>query len=80
MKFLNFTTVKKKTANTQQVIPLGNGWVVRNASTGRFIIITDTKREAIRVAEDLAKKKGSELVIHGKDGKIQSKQSFAKAS
>ena len=37
---------------------------------------TDTQREAIAVAREIAHNQESELVIHGKDGKIRDKDSY----
>lgn len=57
----------------QHVIPLGNGWAVKRAGSDRFTVITETKREAVEVARKIAKNNNSELVIYGKDGRIQKK-------
>jgi hypothetical protein len=39
-------------------------------------VITETKKEAVEVAREIARNNHSELVIHGKDGKIQDKDSY----
>ena len=62
----------------QHVIPLGNGWAVKRAGSNRFTVITETKKEAIDIAREIAKNNRSELVIHSKDGKIQDKDSYGK--
>jgi hypothetical protein len=62
--------------NTQYVIPLGNGWVVKNSLSAKFTVILDTKREAIKIARDIAKRQGSELIVHGKDGNVMQRISF----
>lgn len=51
------------------------GWDVKRDNAQRASIHTSTKEEAVKVARELSKKAGSELVIHGKDGKIQQKDS-----
>ena len=51
------------------------GWQIKGAGNQKVTVITDTKAEAVDRARDIAKNQGSELVIHGKDGKIQSKDS-----
>ena len=38
--------------------------------------ITQTQREAIEIARTIARKEQSELVIHGKDGRIRQKDSY----
>ena len=54
----------------QHVVPLGNGWAVKGAGNERFTVITETKREAVEAARDIARNNHSELFIHGKDGRI----------
>ncbi len=60
----------------QHVVPLGNGWAVKGEGNNRFTVITETKRDATAIARDIAKNNKSELIIHGKDGKIQAKDSY----
>lgn len=42
----------------------------------RFIVITETKKEAVEFARNIARNNYSALVIHGKDRKIQDKDSY----
>lgn len=51
------------------------GWQVKGEGNSKATVVTDTKQEAIDIARGIAKNQGTELVIHGKDGKIQSKDS-----
>ena len=60
----------------QHVVPLGNGWAVKGEGNSRYTAITERKREATIIARDIAKNNKSEIVIHGKDGRIQDKDSF----
>ncbi len=60
----------------QHVIPLGNGWAVKGEGSKKFTVITETQRDAITVARGIAKNNKSELVIHGKDGRIRDKDSY----
>lgn len=60
----------------QHVLPLGNGWAVKGEGSKKFTVITETQRDAITVAREIAKNNKSELVIHGKDGKIRDKDSY----
>ena len=39
-------------------------------------MITSTKKEADKVGRDIARNQRSELFIHGRDGKIQDRDSF----
>ncbi len=52
------------------------GWAVQPEKSERAYRITETQAEAIKVAKVMAKNQESELVIHGKDGKIRDKDSF----
>lgn len=60
----------------QHVVPLGNGWAVKSEGSNRVTAITGTQRDAIIVARGIAKNNRSELVIHGRDGKIRDKDSY----
>ncbi len=73
------TLRNKKSAidgNVQYVLPLGNGWVVKNSQAKKFTAITDNKKDALVIARTIAKYKQIELVIYGKDGKIQSRENY----
>ncbi len=61
----------------QHVIPNPNGgWDVKGEGNSRATKHTDTQREAIDVAKDIARKQHSEAIIHGRDGKIRDKDSY----
>jgi hypothetical protein len=62
----------------QYVIPVGNGWAVKAAGSIKFTIITDSKKEAVSVAKDIAKRDESALIIYGKDGRILLSNSYSK--
>lgn len=51
------------------------GWDVKKAGSERASKHTDTKQEAVEKARQISKNQGTELYIHGKDGKIQQKDS-----
>ena len=57
----------------QHVVPNGKNWQVKaEKATKNF----STQREAIDYAREIARKHNSELVIHGKDGRIRDKDSY----
>lgn len=56
----------------QHVVPHGNAWAVRGAGADRATAIFDTKSEAVDCARSIAQHQRSELLVHGKDGQIQS--------
>ncbi len=60
----------------QHVLPLGNGWAVKGEGSKKFTVITETQKDAITVARGIAKNNRSEIVIHGKDGRIRDKDSY----
>lgn len=62
----------------QHVTPHKDGWQVKGENNSKATKVTDTKAEAVDAAREIARNQGSELVIHGKDGKIQSKDSHGK--
>ena len=62
--------------SNQHVVPLGNGWAVKREGSDKFTVITETQKDAITVAREIAKNNHSELVIHGRDGKIRDKDSY----
>lgn len=60
----------------QHVVPRGDGWAVQGAGNSRATRITETQREAINAARDIARNQGSELIVHGQDGKINRRDSY----
>ena len=62
--------------NNQHVAPFGDQWIVRSEGNSYNTRITQTQREAIEIARTIARKEQSELVIHGKDGRIRQKDSY----
>lgn len=60
------------TRKNQHVVPVGTKWGVKGEGNSRYTKVTDTQREATAVARSIARNMQSELVIHGKDGRIGS--------
>ena len=61
----------------QHVVPLSNGnWGVRGEGNPDVTREASTQKQAIRIAREIARKEGSELIIHGKDGKIRDTVSY----
>lgn len=60
----------------QHVVPRGDGWAVQGAGNSRATRITETQREAINAARDIARNQGSELIVHGQDGKINWRNTY----
>lgn len=51
------------------------GWDVKRSGAQRSSVHTNTKADAVRMGRIMSQRAGSELVIHGTDGKIQRKDS-----
>ncbi len=72
----------KKTTGSEEwaqyVVPLGGtGWLVKDSRAKKFTVITDNKREAVMIARSIAKRKGTALVVHARDGSVQERTSYA---
>jgi hypothetical protein len=67
----------KKSSNVW-VVHTDNGWGVRRAGADRLSRETDTKKEAEDIARNIARREGGEVISQGRDGKIQSKDSYGK--
>lgn len=59
----------------QHVTKHQGGWQVKGAGNTKATKVTSTQKEAIDVAREIAKNQSSELLIHGKDGRIREKDS-----
>ncbi len=62
----------------QHVMPVGDGWTVRKAGASRASGKYKTQEQAIGRARDLARKQGTELYIHGADGRIRERDSYGR--
>ena len=66
----------KPKAKPVHVTPVGPDWQVKVEGNQRATKITKTKEKAVKVGRKLAQERETEFVSHGKDGKIQSKESY----
>lgn len=55
----------------QHVVPNRGGWSVRSSGSKRASRNFDTREEAIDLAWKMANKFGTEVYIHGRDGRIR---------
>lgn len=62
----------------QHVVPAGGKWSVRKAGSARSTRTFETEKEAVARAREIAKNQGTELYIHGKDGKIRHRDSYGR--
>lgn len=63
---------------TVHVIPNSNndGWNVKKGSARRVSISTERKADAVKIGRLISQRSGSELIIHGQNGKIQQFDSY----
>ena len=63
----------------QHVVPTRDGaWAVRGAGSSRATKKFRTQREAIAEGRRIAKSQRTELLIHGRDGRIREKDSYGR--
>ena len=60
----------------QHVVPHKDGWATKGAGNSKATKVFPTQKEAMNFGRDVAINQKSELIIHGKDGKIREKNSY----
>lgn len=60
----------------QHVVPHGDRWAVRGAGSQRASSVHGTQAEAIDVARATARRQGTEMLIHGRNGQIRERNSY----
>lgn len=60
----------------QHVVPHPSGWAVRGAGDERTSSVHRTQREAIAAARVTAMRQGSEMLIHGENGRIRERNTY----
>lgn len=58
------------------VLPKGDSWEVKTEKSEKAYRITDTQKEAIDIAREIARNQQSELIIHRPNGEIRQKDSY----
>ena len=66
------------TKKNQHVVPHASGWAVRGAGNERTTSVHGTQREAISAAREAAIRQGSEMLIHGGNGRIRERNTYGK--
>lgn len=67
---------RKPSQKHQHVVPHEEGWAVRGEGNTRLTATYKYQDDAIDRARDIAKNYGSDVVIHGKDGRIRDRMSY----
>ncbi len=60
----------------QHVVKHSNGWAVKGAGNKRATKVVKTQKEAIGIAEKIARNQKSDTKIHGRNGKIRAGNSY----
>lgn len=63
---------------TQHKSSSGKAWSVRTSGSSRATRVFPTKEEAVGYARNVARKNGSEVYIHRRDGMIMEKDSYSR--
>ena len=63
------------TKRNQHVVPHEGRWAVRGAGSQRATSMHSTQSEAIDAGREIARNQGSELLVHGRDGRIRDRDS-----
>ena len=63
-------------SKSQHVVPRDGKWAVRRSGSDRVTKTFDTQKEAIREGRRIARRQGTELYIHGRDGRIRDHDTF----
>jgi len=67
---------RRSCGKNQHVVRHSGGWAVKGAGNGRATSVHHTQKAAIKHAVKIAKRRHSEVVIHGRDGRIRDKNSY----
>lgn len=62
----------------QHVVPTKDGWAVKGAGSPRATKVFDTQGAAIERGREIARNQRSELLIHGRDGRIREKNTYGR--
>ena len=66
------------TKRSQHVVPSPAGWVVKSAGAKKATRVFHTQDKAIDAARRIARNQRTELVVHGRDGRIREKSTYSK--
>ena len=66
----------KMSKKNQHVVPHQRGWAVKGSGNSCATSVHGTQREAIKAAREAAIRRGGELLIHGKNGRIRERNTY----
>ena len=60
----------------QHVVKTLEGWAVKGAGNSKATVVKSTQGAAIRAAIPIAEREKSDVIIHGRDGRIRDRDSY----
>ena len=76
-RFINNTGVYEMARGKNQHVVTHNGdWAVKGAGNEKPTVVVPTQKEAIAIAEEIARNQGSDTKIHGRNGRIRAGNSY----
>jgi hypothetical protein len=66
------------TGKNQHVVPHEDGWAVVGEGNTRATSVHETQADAIDAGREIAQHQESELLVHGRDGRIRERDSFGR--
>ena len=66
----------KSGTKNQHVLPHGDKWAIKGEGNGRLTSVFNTQGEAVNRAREIARRQKSELLVHGRDGEIRSRDTY----
>lgn len=64
------------TKRNQHVVPRGDRWAIKAAGASRATAVLDKQGEAAERAREIARRHGTEVLVHGRDGRIRERDSY----
>jgi hypothetical protein len=71
-------TKGERMGKDQHVVRHEKGWAVKGTGNERASGVFGTQAEAIEAGKRIATNQGADLVVHGRDGRIRSKDSYGR--
>ena len=62
-------------SNSHHIVPHKDGWAIKRSGSERASHVCGTQKEAIGKGRGISRNQGTELVIHGTDGRIHERDS-----
>lgn len=60
----------------QHVVKHPEGWAAKGSGNSRATKVVSTQKQAITIAQEIAKNQNSDTKVHGRDGKIRAGNSY----